>query len=187
MFTAVLDADVLAQRWVRILLLQANRWGLYRATFSDDILREVGSRLPRVIDRRTGERLTREQVEIALQRIRDAVDGAVTDGYQALIPVMTNHEGDRHVLAVAVHEHAETIVTWNKAHFPAEACEPYAIQVQNPDEFLTNLWDQNPVAMLGVLTDTARTVGEPDISSFLGHLDRLPTLRASIVNSGRMN
>lgn len=100
-------------------------------------------------------RLTTEQIDRAIRRLREADEGAVVSGYESLVPVMTCHPDDRHVLSVAVHSGAEVIVTWNASDFPPEACEPYAIQIQSPDEFLSNLWDQKPHTMLDVLAETA--------------------------------
>jgi hypothetical protein len=37
---------------------------------------------------------------------------------------MTNHPGDRHVLATAVRCHPELIETFNRRHFPPESLEP---------------------------------------------------------------
>ena len=55
--------------------------------------------------------------EAALQR---HFADAWVDGHQGLIPSMTNHDGDRHVLAAAVYSGAGIIVTANLRHFPAE-------------------------------------------------------------------
>jgi len=64
---------------------------------------------------------------------------------------MRNDEGDRHVLAAAVRSGSAVIVTWNKAHFPLAACAPYDIDIQDPDEFLCDLWSVDPEAMARVL------------------------------------
>lgn len=55
---------------------------------------------------------------------------------------------DRHVLAAAVCGHADAIVTFNLAHFPAAALAPFGIEAQHPDEFLLNQLDLNPIAAL---------------------------------------
>lgn len=44
--------------------------------------------------------------------------------YEGLIPAMTNHEKDRHVLAAAVRANAELVVTDNKKDFPLSAVKP---------------------------------------------------------------
>lgn len=60
---------------------------------------------------------------------------------------MTNDPKDRHVLATAVHAGAQVIVTENLQDFPAEALEPYAIEAQRLDEFLSNLFSLNPAVV----------------------------------------
>lgn len=172
MFVATLDANVLYQSRVRVLLLRAaeGRYGLYRAVWSEQILAETEEALHRKSN------LSPVQIARAMSRIREVNEGAVVTGYEALIPVMTNDPDDRHVLAVAVHEAAETIVTWNTSHFPPEACDPYNIQVQTPNGFLANLWDQRPRTMLEVLTATARGFQAPSVGAFLDDLWHLPQL-----------
>ncbi|ORV86935.1 hypothetical protein [Mycobacterium interjectum] len=58
------------------------------------------------------------------------VDAEIT-GYRDLIPVMKNNE-DRHVLAAAVRETAEVIVTFDRCGFPDEALKEYSIQGGRP-------------------------------------------------------
>ncbi len=58
--------------------------------------------------------------------------------YERLIPAMANNSKDRHVLAAAVAGRADVIVTFNVSDFPAEACGPYGIDVQDPDTFLVH-------------------------------------------------
>lgn len=86
---------------------------------------------------------------------------ALIDDHHSLIPSMGNHEGDRHVLAAAVRADASTIVTWNLDHFPTEACDPYGIEVQTPDEFLVGLWRSHPQEMAAVLQEQARHLVNP--------------------------
>ena len=62
-------------------------------------------------------------------------DAEVT-GYEPLIASMTNNRNDRHVLAAAVRCSAHAIVTANLKHFPAEAVQPYGIEVISGDDFL---------------------------------------------------
>ena len=57
-----------------------------------------------------------------------------------MIPVMTNHEKDRHVLAAAVKAPCEVIVTYNLKDFPGESIKPHGIEVKHPDEFLIDLY-----------------------------------------------
>ena len=45
---------------------------------------------------------------------------------------------DRHVVAAAIADHADAIVTFNTKDFPHAVLQPYGIEVQHPDEFLMN-------------------------------------------------
>lgn len=168
MFVATLDANVLFQSRARILLLRAaaQPHSLYRAVWSDEILAEA--------ERALSRQLSTDQVSRAMNRIREGNEAALVTGYEALIDSMTNDPKDRHVLAVAVHAHAETIVTWNGRHFQPDACAPYNIQVQTPDEFLANLWDQYPRSMLDIVTVTAHSFDAPNVLAFVNDLNRLP-------------
>jgi hypothetical protein len=67
-------------------------------------------------------------------------DASVT-GYEALVPTMTNDPKDRHVLAAAIRGRADVIVTNNPRHFPAFARDPYNIDAQYADIFLTNQFE----------------------------------------------
>lgn len=64
--------------------------------------------------------------------------------YQSLIPVMTNHPKDRHVLAAAVSRGVNVIVTTNIEDFPLAALEPYLIDAQSPDVFVRHVIDLEP-------------------------------------------
>jgi hypothetical protein len=73
--------------------------------------------------------------------MRDSFIDAEVTGYRDLIGAMRNHEKDRHVLAAAVRERAEVIVTTNLKDFPPESVEPYNIEVRHPDDFLLDQID----------------------------------------------
>jgi hypothetical protein len=47
------------------------------------------------------------------------------DGYEDLIPAMTNHPKDRHVLAATARAGAKIIVTYNIKDFPRSSLTPY--------------------------------------------------------------
>lgn len=64
--------------------------------------------------------------------------------YEGLIPVMTNHPKDRHVLAAAVARGVNVIVTNNVDDFKQSALEAYLIETQTPDEFICHVLDLAP-------------------------------------------
>lgn len=51
------------------------------------------------------------------QEINNAYPDAIITGYQELIPTMTNDKKDRHVVAAAVRENVDLIITFNLKHF----------------------------------------------------------------------
>lgn len=60
------------------------------------------------------------------------------EDYDPLIPTMTNHPKDRHVLAAAVRTGAQTIVTFNLKDFPEASLTPWNVEAQSPDDFLVH-------------------------------------------------
>lgn len=170
-FVALLDANVFWSAAVRDTLLLAAERDLFRPVWSRQILDEMASSLknrrpdldPARIDRTVYEMVTH-------------FPEALIDGYQSLIGVMTNHGGDRHVLAAAVRAGASVIVTWNKDHFPSHACDPYDIDIQNPDQFLCHLWHLSSEDMADVLTEQAGHLMSPPRTT----LQVVETLRRSM-------
>ena len=78
----------------------------------------------------------------ALERTRDLMDHATRDcpitGYESLVSVVALPDiHDRHILAAAVMGRCHVIVSQNFKHFPAAALEPYGIEAQHPDTFIS--------------------------------------------------
>lgn len=55
---------------------------------------------------------------------------------------------DNHVLAAAIAGHADCIVTSNLRDFPTAAVIPYGIEAVDPDRFIVNQWDLNPLVVV---------------------------------------
>jgi hypothetical protein len=102
--------------------------------------------------------LTAEQAAYRESEIRKHFGEAWVEGYEDLIPSMTNHEKDRHVLAAAVRCGAETIVTYNLKDFPHSALAPYSITAQGPSTFLRTLYELDRDAVLGTLEQQAAAI-----------------------------
>src|ERR1019366_9556049 len=58
---------------------------------------------------------------------------------------MTNEPTDRHVLAAAVHTGAQTIVTFNKRHFPPSSTSPWNVEAAG---FLEELYLAAPSVVI---------------------------------------
>ncbi len=65
---------------------------------------------------------------------------------------------DRHVLAAAIHADVQIIVT-DDQDFTPEVLEPHGIDKQTPDDFLTDLFDLDQVAMRQLVSDEAGARG----------------------------
>jgi hypothetical protein len=121
--------------------------------------------------------------------MRSAYPSAAVDGYAHLIPQMTNHPGDRHVLAAAVHGGAAGVVTQNRRHFPKSACDPHGVTVWAPDSYMSELFAANPDAVIGCVTSMAakrkRVVMTPtDVATRIAR--SLPRFAKTVLDSGRL-
>jgi predicted nucleic acid-binding protein len=183
-FTALLDTNVLWSAAVRDTLLRAAKRGLYRPAWTEDILGELARSLKRQRPDLDPARLDR-----MVGLIRQSFPAALVEGYEELIPVMRNHEGDRHVLAAAVRVGAGAIVTSNRDHFPPYACDPYTIDVQTPDEFLCHLWHLSPEEMIAILEEQAAALSHPPMTpqQVVATLSRsVPTFARQVLQSGKL-
>ena len=112
-----------------------------------------------------------------LERTRSLMDRATRDclvtGYETLISALNLPDpDDRHVLAAAITGHCDVIVTYNLQGFPEAVVAPYGIEVQHPDDFLSNHLDLMPVAFCdAVRMIRARLVAQPiSVQDSLGNL-----------------
>jgi PIN domain len=159
-FPVLLDACVLIPMPLADTLLRlASVPGLYHAKWTDQIMAEVSRNLQEKFG------LSAERAQYRESEIRRHFPEAWIDGYEDLIPVMTNHEKDRHVLAAAVRARAEVIVTYNMKDFRREALAPYSIVAQGPSTFLKNLYELDPAAVNGALKQQAKAISHtlPDL------------------------
>lgn len=172
-WTAFLDACVLYPSSTRDLLLRGAAAYLYRVRWSPTVLEQAQRHL--IED----GRCTQEQADGLIATMTRAFPEAMVSGFDGLIATMTNHESDRHVLAAAVISKADVIVTDNVRHFPPDACEPYGIEVQTADEFLSFSFDLAPNVMGQAFLQQVADWGRPRLtaSEALSRLDeRLPSL-----------
>lgn len=111
-YKILLDACVLANYGVCNLYLRlAEKPRLFLPKWSPDILDEV-------YDTHTDKLGWPVKLADSFQdAVRDAFPEAIITDYQELIPVMTNDEKDRHVLAAAVKDKLNLIITFNLKDF----------------------------------------------------------------------
>lgn len=156
MYSVVLDTCVLYPTYLRDTLLRAASAGLYRPLWSEDILAELHRNLAELIgdDRAT----TIDGL------LRTHFGDAVVSGYEPLIPVMRNHEKDRHVLAAAVRANVGAILTFNEADFPSHTTTPFGVDVIHPDRFLLDLLDLAPGRFMATLEAQVLGYRKPEMT-----------------------
>ena len=112
-----------------------------------------------------------------------AVPDCLVEGYEGIIPsVVLPDEGDRHVLAAAIHGEAVMIFTFNLRDFPDNLLRPYGIEAVHPDDFIMRLADENPIrCCTAARTHCGRLRNPPTtLAQFLdgSALQNLPRTRA---------
>jgi hypothetical protein len=137
------------------LLRLASGPRLYLPKWTDRIMAEVSRNLQENFG------LSPEQTAYRETEIRKHFPEAWIEGYEDLIPSMTNSEKDRHVLAAALRSNSEVIVTYNGRDFPRTALLPYSITALGPSAFLTTLYNLNKKAVIQVLQEQAAAINKP--------------------------
>ena len=139
-FTALYDACVLYPAPLRDLLVQLSLTDLFRARWTNQIHDEWIRNLLKNRPDLTLEQLTRTK-ELMNSHVRDCL----VMNYEYLIPALELPDpDDRHVLAAAIVGNVDVIVTFNLADFPKPILSQYGIEVQHPDDFISDLLDLNP-------------------------------------------
>ena len=153
-FAALLDACVLVPAALRDTLLRfAESPSFYQPCWSGQIIAETRKALLKKIG------LTEPQADRLIDQLREHFPEAWIAEYEPFIDSMTNHPGDRHVLAAATKAGAQTIVTFNVKHFPAKVLEPLGIEAQTPDEFLVHQFHLRPRLAAVRVSEQAAGIG----------------------------
>ncbi|MEE9429156.1 MAG: PIN domain-containing protein [Paracoccaceae bacterium] len=135
----VLDACVLYPTVMREILLGATVAGLVRPLWSDKILEEWA----RAARKRDPEQEAQARGEIAVLRARWP-DALVKPAPELQATLYLPDANDTHVLATAITGGARVIVTMNLRDFPKRLLEEFSILARHPDEFLLELYNQEP-------------------------------------------
>ncbi len=169
----LLATNVLWSPALRDTLLRAAELRLFQPLWSDDILAEL---IRTILAKRSEVRP--ESITRTVERMRKAFPAAMIADYAALLPGLTNHPGDRHVLAAAIHGKAERIATWNRRHFLPTAERDHGIAVLTPDRLLSELWEDNAAAMRQLLIKQGADLYPPhSLAAILRSLERSGTKR----------
>lgn len=148
-FRVVLDACVLANYAVTdVFLTFAEEPRLFLPRRSETILDET---------RRSQKKLNWPDrlVKSFHETLSTHFPEAIVTGHECRIEQCKNDEKDRHVLACAIHCHAEVIVTFNLRDFPEEALRQWNIVVMHPQDQLLSLYGLYEQLALYKLTQIA--------------------------------
>lgn len=160
-FIAILDACVLYPVPMRDLLLSLAAAGLYKPKWSG-LIQEEWSR--NLLANRPD--LTAAQLQRTATMMNMAFPDADVEGYEVFIPTLTLPDpDDRHVLAAALRSQADVIVTTNFKDFPPSYIRTFDIEVQHPDEFISNLIELNPVQALEAFRQQVARLKNPPIAA----------------------
>jgi predicted nucleic acid-binding protein len=154
-YKILLDANVLANYAVCDLYLRlAEKPRLILLKWTEQILDEVYKTQVQQLDWDTS----------LANKFRTAVTKsfpeAFISGYEDLIPLMTNDEKDRHVLAAAVRDKLDIIITFNLKDFKPEDLEKWGVRALHPQDYLLTLYSMNPQVVIMKLNQIARKKGE---------------------------
>lgn len=177
-FTAVYDACVLYPAPLRDFLMWLALSGRFRARWSLEIHNEWKRNLLK-----NRPDLSTEQLDRTSELMDLAIPDACVTGYENLVEGLTLPDmNDRHVLAAAIRCNASVIVTFNQKDFPGTELEPFGIEAQHPDEFVDNLFDLDPAAVIAAAQRQRKQLKMPpmDVSTYLELL-----LRQGLVQSSK--
>lgn len=164
-FTAVYDACVLYPAPLRDFLMWLALSGRFRARWSLEIHNEWKRNLLK-----NRPDLTTEQLDRTSDLMDQAIPDACVYGYERLIEGLTLPDvDDRHVLAAAIRCNASVIVTFNQKDFPDETLGAFGIEAQHPDEFVDNLFDLDPAAVVAAAQRQRKQLKTPpmDVTTYL--------------------
>jgi len=154
----LLDSCVMFPMYLRDILLRCARAGCYLPYWSQEILDGATRNLVS-----TGKMSVERAIKLEAT-ITAAFPEAMVEVPDGLAEIMTNHPGDRHVLAAAVTAKANIIVTSNLRHFPIKDLACWKIEAQHPDTFLTHLYDLDPDSILRVIQRWSEDLKKPPLT-----------------------
>lgn len=150
-YKILLDANIIANFAVCDLYLRlAEKPRMIIPKWSEKILDEVYSTHIKQLGWTT-------DLANSFQRVlREEFPDAIISGYHELIPLMTNDTKDRHVLAAAVREKLDVIVTFNLRDFKTQDLEKWNVKALHPQDHLLTLYSMNPQVVIMKLNQIAR-------------------------------
>ena len=143
---------------------------LYSARWSDDIhvewMRNVLKDIPDILP---------SKIERVRELMNIHVPEGLIQGYEYLIPTLTLPDPkDRHVLALAIHAGADTILTFNLKDFPPKILKSFGISAAHPDEFLLRCLELDHEVICRAAKQHRQSLKKPafSVEEYLGLLKR---------------
>lgn len=144
-YTALLDACVLYPLAMTDALMSLATAGFFAAKWTtrieDEWIRSLEKQRPDLIGK----------LEVRRDSMRDAIlDWEVSEeAWSSLAKgIELPDPDDVHVFAAAIAGHADCIVTSNLKDFPSAVLLRYGIEAVDPDTFVMNQWDLDPVTAI---------------------------------------
>jgi len=157
----IFDACILYPFHLRNIVVQIAVDRLVDARWSDEIhdewIRNLVADVPGI---------PIERLKITRKLMNDSLPNATVTGYRThLEAVALPDPDDRHVVAAAIAAGASVILTWNLRDFPTKELKKHGLVRQNPDAFLTALYDKAPDLTLASLANARRNLSKTRISA----------------------
>jgi predicted nucleic acid-binding protein len=156
--SVVLDSCAIYPMPLCDTLLRAAEAEIYQIYFSQEILEGATRNLVK------NGRMTEAKAVRFHEELKNNFPEAMVEVPSHLVAAMTNHPGDRHVVATAVVAKAAVIVTSNLKDFPVEALAPWGIEAWHPDDFLVYLDEHFPEKMFQVIQQQSEDLENPPVS-----------------------
>ncbi|MEI9412521.1 hypothetical protein [Mesorhizobium salmacidum] len=141
--TVLADANVLFSQEQRNILMTLAIEGLFRLRWTEKIedewVRNRGQRLLKAGKDATAPQRTAEKMRKAIP------DFELGDWQRFVDDTGATHPGDRHVAAAAMACAPSHLLTWNLRDFDAGHLKGHRVTVWSPDDFLCEVYDENPV------------------------------------------
>jgi hypothetical protein len=158
--TVVFDACILYPFHLRNIVMQFAVDRLVDARWTDAIhdewIRNLSANAPAI----PIERLRRVQL-----RMNETLPSANIVEYQQHIPSLSLPDPkDHHVAAAGIAAQASVILTWNLRDFPMRELKKYSLRGENPDVFLSALYDEVAELTVASLARARRNLSKSHLS-----------------------
>ncbi|XOV94279.1 MAG: PIN domain-containing protein [Bacteroidota bacterium] len=161
-FTAVLDTNVLYPVIIRDLLFWFAHYDLYTPKWSQHIFEEW-----RKVIIKNHKGLKADQLTRQIQLANEIFPFAMVKNYDKLVDSLElDDPDDRHILAAAIKENANVIVTQNLSDFPLKYVASFGIDVKSPDDFICDIIDLDHEKSVEAFRQMVLQKKNPDVDEY---------------------